>query len=211
MVVHEFERHDSTRSDPAHCLFMAIHYHIDAWVEPSIRTLLKPDVRFNKLASKQIEYLKLAGADGHVYDRLVNTRFELDQIRLMLMWFEPPYTQNYLCTRPGLCKVAWNTQWWGGIGKAFLNPTKPFTCQQLRDEISNPAFSIAGVCKECCMSSVAPIIAGSHLLKEEEIIQGIVAELSAFQTRREDRDRLSKLATQMMITEDGRMYPQLES
>ena len=182
---------------------MAIQYHVDRWVEPSFRALLRPEVHLNQLSDQQIYYL-----EGFPYTHLVNTRCELDQIRLRLMWYEPPYHRHYLCTTPGKCETAWKFQWWGGIGKAFFNPDSPMTSNQLREELTQPGgLKIPGVCNDCSATSIGAILSGTHLSKEEDIIRAAVLRMSAFQTRRDDRDRLAKLSMQMTITEDGRMHP----
>ena len=104
-AISEFEQL-GTAYDPCHCLNMAIQYHIDCWVEPSFRALLHPSLHLDELSDEQLGYL-----DGFPYTHVVNTRSKLDQFRLRLMWYEPLYQHYLLCTTPGRCQIAWNSQW----------------------------------------------------------------------------------------------------
>ena len=84
------------------------------------------------------------------------------------------------------------------------------TCEQLRQEFVRPGgLKLPGVCDECCTRSIAAILSGPQISKEEEIVQEAVQTMSRFQTRRDDRDRLAEYALLMMITEDGQMLPKV--
>ena len=108
-AIREFE-HMGPLFEPCCQLYMAIRYHIDAWFEPAFCALLQPDAHLNKLSQQDVHFL-----NGFAYRHLVNTRSELEQFRLSLMWYEPPYQQHFLCLTPGRCEAAWKFQWWVGI------------------------------------------------------------------------------------------------
>jgi hypothetical protein len=140
-AIKELSRHPNFT--PSRQMQLAQEHHIDEWVEPAFRELVKK----HAFTLDDVEQMGL-----FAYWMLTKTQREIrDHVR-SIAYYPPDVVHGYDCGTPLLCTAAWENAWWSGFAKLALHPDHDCFSGDAMHKLS--AAQIPGMGPECLRLTV---------------------------------------------------------
>ncbi|KAK7019537.1 hypothetical protein R3P38DRAFT_3553473, partial [Favolaschia claudopus] len=158
---------------PATFLNLAMHWHIDDWLEPAFRALLRTPL--SSLTSPQLSEIGYSA-----YLHVAETKERISAHRALCALQAPPVVHHDTCRGAEPCTSAWKYAWWGeaekrGAAAGFVHPNL-VPIQKIMIGLANIVISwqMSSGCRKLTLES---LFRTEIVLKEEQFIREALEQL----------------------------------
>ncbi|KAK6992800.1 hypothetical protein R3P38DRAFT_2568841 [Favolaschia claudopus] len=158
---------------PANFLNLAMNWHIEEWIEPAFRALLRTPL--SSLTSSQLRELGYSA-----YLHVAETKERISKHRALCALQAPPVVHHNACRGAEACTSAWKYAWWGeaekrGAAAGFVHPNL-IAIEKIMNGLANIVISwqMTSGCRKLTLES---LFRTEIVLKEELFIREALNEL----------------------------------
>ncbi|KAJ7055359.1 hypothetical protein C8F01DRAFT_1373886 [Mycena amicta] len=165
----EFE--DSTRSlkerlDFPEQFYFARRFHIDDWIEPTFRRLLR--MNWTRIRPEHVEFI---GSDTLAW--LFRTHGYIQELRRDITWTPPSFISGVDCETRARCEEGWNSTWSRLVLPFIHHPEQPGALRDLPEFLAQPNI-LRGVCADCRDATIAYCNRNGSFEQEQNYIERAV-------------------------------------
>lgn len=157
--------------DLATKLLICYQYRVIPWLAPAFRALAA-------LPLHQLTESDMCRIPPKFLHSLVTVKHKITTHRLTLAAVPPPAVNGFNCLTPATCSHGWQTAWKNGPSEMFRHPDVHYSGRTVL--VALEGAHISGVCSGCIEQSVANVKASGSLLVEEDFVEDMVTELTAW-------------------------------
>ncbi|KAJ6457506.1 hypothetical protein C8R47DRAFT_1328469 [Mycena vitilis] len=162
---------------PVWCLYLAIEYGVQKWIEPAFRALVR-----TPLQDLTVTQIREIGFSPYII--LAETQAKILQHRALCALTVPPVTHGSSCTNHDKCNNSWSHAWWGesvkhGIAVALIHPAG-MPAKKILSSLPNliTSYHMKPDCRKLTIKALAD--KPSVLLREEAFIAAAIREMKKF-------------------------------